>query len=571
MKTNEIIERFSAASLSAGLPPAPYAAISNITRCACMRLRDRWFYVSSAACVLLFASGFLVAGVMINHSVLVLTGFGGFVLAIGLLFRLSPGKLIEQTMRAEAESERTVAAFAGSCQNVAENFGDSALEAFKKEAQSAMRDGDTLSEMAEFKEAARVAFLGLQSGGMAALTTNQVQCKAAQEQLQLKRGQLAAASQGWKPLFVAGPARRAAREVLNAVSKCSEARVAETTAKAEVRAYQVILDGLDTLPLIVTVDAPTALCISPTTPVWVGTTVPPFETLRATAVELVESKVKSIREKVIANSGQQTAEQTVKEEIESLFANGIPGAQSVEEHVESLNGDANEWAERVLREAQPFSPITPHVGRIRHRKCWCIAANAAGSASFRNLRESLSDQTAKLFPLEGPSAQMLFFDEERGVTPGEFDEFKPLFDAFRSLSAQEQRLLITACEPDDLIHFYPEFSRDENRPARLLACSLVFDVISRNGAELYLFEGVSIGKGFGTTLEALKVDQRLAAAISTKLESTTSNLGSATTAAKLKTARDQATSRVPKAYVKAFQAGIDDALGELNRRTALVQ
>ena len=47
---------------------------------------------------------------------------------------------------------------------------------------------------------------------------------------------------------------------------------------------------------------------------------------------------------------------------------------------------------------------------------------------------------------------MLFFDEERGVTPGEFDEFKPLFDAFRSLPSAEQRLLVTGCDPDDLIN-----------------------------------------------------------------------------------------------------------------------
>ena len=50
--------------------------------------------------------------------------------------------------------------------------------------------------------------------------------------------------------------RRAAREVLNAVSKCSEARLREAAAKAEVRAYQLIRDGLDTLPFIPTVENP---------------------------------------------------------------------------------------------------------------------------------------------------------------------------------------------------------------------------------------------------------------------------------------------------------------------------
>src|SRR5262249_31389859 len=150
--------------------------------------------------------------------------------------------------------------------------------------------------------------------------------------------------------------------------------------------------------------------------------------------------------------------------------------QSIEEHVASLDGEANAWAELVLKEGQPFSPITPHVGRVRHRKCWCITEKGTGSSAFRHLSNSLADQ-AQLFALDGPAGQMLFFDEERGVTPGEFDEFKPLFDAFRSLTPEQQRLMITACSPDELMDFYPEFGRDENRPARLLACSLVFEVI----------------------------------------------------------------------------------------------
>jgi len=91
-------------------------------------------------------------------------------------------------------------------------------------------------------------------------------------------------------------------------------------------------------------------------------------------------------------------------------------------------------------------------------------------------------------------------------------------------------------------------------------------VISRNGAELYRFDGAIIGKGFGATLDAIKVDQRLGATISAKLESATSSLGSVAAAQKMKEARDQATSYVPKACTKAFQAGIDDGLGELNRR-----
>jgi hypothetical protein len=101
-----------------------------------------------------------------------------------------------------------------------------------------------------------------------------------------------------------------------------------------------------------------------------------------------------------------------------------------------------------------------------------------------------------------------------------------LFDAFRSLRPEEQRLLITACAPEDPMNFFPEFGRGETRPVRLLACSLVFDVIRRNGVETFLFEAEIIGKGFGSSLEAIEVDQRLAANISGKLDMTTSSMGS---------------------------------------------
>jgi hypothetical protein len=571
MKTNEIIERFGATSLRANLPPGPFGSIADIARRACLRLRDRWFYTRSAICVAFLATGFLLAGVMVNHVELVLIGLAGIALAILLLFRLAPTKLTDQVARAEAESERIVAEFAGTCQNRAEQFGGTAMDAIRRETEQGVRSGETLTEVAEFKEQVSVAFGTIQSECATGLASIQAQCKTAQEELQRRRGQLTVACQEWKASFIPGPARRAAREVLNAVSKCSEARLREAAAKAEVRAYQLIRDGLDTLPFIPTIENPNSTCNPPAIPVWLGQTVPGFETLRDTAAALVESNISMIREKVVSNSAEQSPDEIVAEAIEDLFSSNTPGPHSVEEHVSGLNGGGKEWAERVLREALPFSPITPRVGRIRHRKCWCIAENGPGSTSFRNLRESFSDQTAKLFALEGPGTQMLFFDEERGVTPGEFDEFKPLFDAFRSLPSAEQRLLITGCDPEDLFNFYPEFGRDENRPARLLACSLVFEVIRRNGAELYLFEDQIIGKGFGTTLEAIRGDQRVAAAIASKLETTMNGLGSVVAAAKLKTAQSQAASYVPKACMKAFLAGVKDGLSELNRRGAATQ
>jgi hypothetical protein len=433
-----------------------------------------------------------------------------------------------------------------------------------------MRDGATLAEMTDWKEGAKDAFLSIRSECATAMTAIQARGNAAQEDLQRKRGQLNAACQGWKAMFIPGPARRAAREVLNAISKCCDFRLAEATSKAELQAYQAILEGLDMLPTVQAIEAQASLCQFPEMPIWIGTAVPSPEILRSAAIERVDANIKLIREKIIAASGQQSPEQVVQQEIDQIFRGSLPGAKSVEEHVLSLNGGGKEWAERVRREALPFSPLTPHVGRIRHCKSWCMTANGADSAVFRNLKGSLSDQATKLFALEGSSSQMLFFDEERGVTPGEFDELPGLFDAFRSLPPREQRLLCTACDPDDLINFYPERGRDENRPLRLLACALVFGLISRNGAELYMFCGEVIGKGFGSTLEAIKVDQRLAVNIASKLETTMSSEGSAAAAAKLKSAREQASSFAPKGFLKAFQAGIDDALGELNRRGAAI-
>ena len=568
MKINDIVERFCPVSLRASFPPGPYANLANITRRACLRLGDRWFYLRTAICVAFFAGGFLLAGIIVSHSFLVLLGLLGFALSVALVFRLAPGKLNDQTIQAEAEAERTVTDYANTCKSGAEAFVASAMDAIERESQSAMRDGGTLAEMAEYKEDAKDAFLTIQSECAAGLAARQAQSRAAQEEVQRKRGQLTAICGGWKAMFIPGPARRAAREVLNSISNCSAARLAEVTAKAEVQVYQAILQSLDTLPMIPTVESPASSLPAPAGPVWIGTPIPPTETLQRAARELVEANVKTIREKVVVNSEQQSPGETVTQEIEDLLETNLSGTQSVEQHVLSLNGGAKDWAERVLREAMPFSPITPHVGRIRHRKCWCVTAGAASSAVFLNLKDSLSDQSAKLFALENSSAQMLFFDEERGVTPGEFDELKGLFDAFRALPPAERRLLVTACNPEDLINFYPEFAFDENRPLRLLACSLVFGVIRRDGSETYTFESEIIGKGFGATLEAIKIDRRLAANVSGNLETTISSGGLAAATAKLKTAKEQALSHVPKAFVKPFQTGIDDALAELNRRPA---
>lgn len=202
MNTNEIIERFSATSLRANLPPGPFGSIAEIVRRACVRLRDRWFYTRSAICVVLLATGFLLAGVMVNHAALVLIGVAGIVLAFALLFRLAPARLIDQTMRAESESEKTVAEFAGLCQNRAEKFGGAAMDAIRRESEQGVRSGETLNEIAEFKEKISAAFGTIQSECAAGLGSIQGHCKNAQEELQRKRGQLTAACQEWKALRV---------------------------------------------------------------------------------------------------------------------------------------------------------------------------------------------------------------------------------------------------------------------------------------------------------------------------------------------------------------------------------
>src|ERR1039458_399016 len=141
-------------------------------------------------------------------------------------------------------------------------------------------------------------------------------------------------------MFIPGPARRAAREVLNSISNCSAARLAEVTAKAEVQVYQAILQSLDTLPMIPTVESPASSLPAPAGPVWIGTPIPPTETLQRAARELVEANVKTIREKVVVNSEQQSPGETVTQEIEDLLETNLSGTQSVEQHVLSLNGGA---------------------------------------------------------------------------------------------------------------------------------------------------------------------------------------------------------------------------------------
>ena len=100
----------------------------------------------------------------------------------------------------------------------------------------------------------------------------------------------------------------------------------------------------------------------------------------------------------------------------------------------------------------------------------------------------------------------------------------------------------------------------------------VFNVMQRSGSEDYIVEEVIIAKGYRAALEALTLDQVLAANVAAQVEAVVSGEGISAALGKLNSAKSEASSFVPKEFVKLFKSGVDEAIAELNRRNvALAQ
>ncbi len=560
----QLTDRYGSASLRAELPPAPHGEIANLARRACTILhqRDRWKYVGKALLMALVAFAFLFAGVISRNDSLVLCAFLGFVAAIVLAFRLSPARLDGQAAQTEGDMERVISSFDIECQIVARSFSAAARDSIKQEGQNLIQTGFSLVELAKWREETRNLFHQMESKNATGLSACQEVVKTAREELRRKRHCLTNAGRGLRAQFIPGRARRAARDAVNAGAQLAEARIEEGIVKAQVHATHAIAEHLASGDSIkVTVSNTQEL---QRTPVWLGTPLPSAEALEAEASQLVENNIKSLRAKII-ESGDKEA---LTAEIENLFNDSLLGPRSVEEYVASLNGDGGEWAERILREATPFSPVSPFAGKPRFRKLLVMTAGSTNSAVFRNLREALSDQALQIVAREHPDTDVLCVEDEWCLCAGEFPEIVELIKEFRALPAAQQSLLCTACEPADLRSFFPELPQDHTRPTRLLASARVFNVIRRSGSENYALDEVIIGKGYRAALETITLDHALTANIAARVEAVVSRDGVSAALAKLSSAMNDAASFVPKEFVKLFKAGVNEAVIELNRCVA---
>ena len=296
MKT-QLIDRYGAASLQAELPQAPHGDIASLARRACsiLHLRDRWKFVGWATLLALVAFALLFASVITHNDVLVLCSFVGFIGAFALVFRLRPAGLDGQVTQTESEMEKLTSAFDLDCQDAATRFAASALVALKHEAQNLVRAGYSLADLSKWKEETRDLYQSIESENANELTAHQDAVKNCREELQRKRKLLSSVVHGLKAKFIAGPARRVAREAVNAAAGMAEARIGEAVAKAQVRACHGIAEELSRNDSTdITVCTPPA---PPRTPVWLGTPLPPAEVLKAEASELVESNINVLRSK----------------------------------------------------------------------------------------------------------------------------------------------------------------------------------------------------------------------------------------------------------------------------------
>ena len=567
MKT-KLIDRYGSASLRAELPLAPHVEIANLARrsCSILHLRDRWKFVGKALLLALVAFALLFAGVLTHNDILVVCAFLAFAAAFALAFRLSPTRLEAQVGQTEGDIEKAVSAFDAECQNAARSFAATAVMAAKDEAQGLVRDGASFAALGEWREATRDGFHNLESDSAATLSACQEAVNNCRTDLQRQRKCLAGAGRGLKAQFIPGAARRAARDAIGAAVRLGEARIEEAMTKAQVHAYHSIAECVRNISCGDSVEMTTATgpaLESP--PVWLGTSLPPTEELEAEAERLVADNITAIRAKLIESEDKDA----LTTEVKQLLTNSSPGPHSVEEYVAGLNGDGAEWAERVLREATPFAPVSPIAGKPRFRKLLAMTSHGSDSAVFRNIREALSDQALHIVARDHPQSDVLCLEDEWGLCAGEFPEVAELIKEFRSLPPEEQALLCTACDASELRNFFPELPEDHTRPTRLLASARVFDVIQRSGSEDYVFDERIIAKGYRGALEALTHDQALAAGVATRVESVVSGDGVSAALTKLVAAKSGPSAFVPKEYVKLFKAGVEEAAMELNRRAGV--
>src|SRR5205807_966502 len=114
------------------------------------------------------------------------------------------------------------------CHMAAAKFVSAACAAVQRESQSAVASGSALAAIAEFKDEVKAAFLTNEDEATKELAARQANANACRENLQRKRTAFASACRQTRAKLIPGPARRAAREVIDSVASLAQARLDET-------------------------------------------------------------------------------------------------------------------------------------------------------------------------------------------------------------------------------------------------------------------------------------------------------------------------------------------------------
>ena len=158
--------------------------------------------------------------------------------------------------------------------------------------------------------------------------------------------------------------------------------------------------------------------------------------------------------------------ETLSAEIKNLFNGSLLRPSSVEEYVATLNGEGGEWAERILREATPFAPVSTIAGKPRFRKLLVMTKGAANSDVFRSLREALSDQALQIVAREHPETDLLCMEDEWCLCASEFPE---VVELIKDTCASTQRASVAlhrvrCCRSAKLLPGTSSGSRASNSP-----------------------------------------------------------------------------------------------------------
>ena len=568
MHINIITDRFNSTSLRAELPVPPHNVMSQAARRTTARLRfqDRGRFKLRAFLIAIVSLACVGAGILANNTVILLIGCLGLPIAIYYFLLLTPSQLESLANQADSECERALSQFAAECTEAAMRFTAAASSALERECQSGVSSGASLASVAEFKVQAKSAFMGCENAAAQQLAGCQSNINTLRQNVQNKRNAYAAVCRQTKAKFIAGPARRAARDLIDAIINLAERRLGETMLKAESQSFRKLVEETSDVP-----QADAACPVPRETPIfqlppWLGTPLPGREVLEEEARKLVDANIKTIRAKLVQTGNAAQLDEILNHEVDRLFASAS-GPASVEECVVRLNGSGRAWARSVLSEAAPLAAQETFPDKRHHKKVFLLTAGATESSAFENVRATVPEQWTEVVAQDHPASEMVCITVEEATSFAEYPEIVGLMNELRALPDEEFDALTTVCDPQVLREFFPERTEADCSPAPLLASALVFEIIRRSGAQNYSYDGEIVGKGCQGTLAALK-DATLAARIQNEVMRQVSAEGLVSATTKLAEAKKSATKYVPKDFAgrTQFCQWIDDAITHLNRR-----